>query len=222
MKAPIIVLEGLDACGKSTQTDLLLENLEKKGFSVGFQRFPGYKKTPAGLKIAEYLRGERGEMNKIDPKIIASLYAADRLFQLEEIERMSNENDLIIFDRGTTSNFIYTSARGENLDEVRNLQSFVESLEYEFYGLPKESLVIFLDASEEARQQIHAAKNRTADLHESDEFYLKKVRQVAIEKCKNDFRWINLSVDRGGTLRTREDLSEEILALVLEKIQDKS
>lgn len=221
MKAPIIVLEGLDACGKSTQTEILLENLAKKGIKVGWKRFPGYDVTPAGQRIAAYLRGELGDFHDLDPRMIASMYAADRLFQLEDIEKMREENDLILFDRGATSNLIYTPARGKDYSEVQNLEKFVEQLEYQMYGVPKESLVIFLDASFEARAKIHAAKNRLADLHEADEEYLKKVRAVALERCEKDFRWIKISVDKAGELRRRDDISQELLALILEKLQKK-
>ncbi len=221
MNCPIIVLEGLDACGKSTQTELLLENLAKKNLKVGFVRFPGYEKTIAGKKIAAYLRGEFGQFSEIDPKMVASIYAADRLEQTEEIQKIREKNDLVIFDRGVSSNLIYTPARAKNSQEKADLINFVEKLEYEVFGFPRESVVIFLEASQEARRKIHAAKNRLADLHEADEKYLQEVNKVALERCKNDFRWTKIVVDRGGDLRKKEELAQEILNLVLEKLQKK-
>lgn len=221
MNYPIIVLEGLDACGKSTQTELLIENLREKGLKVGFIRFPGYEKTVAGKRIAAYLRGEFGNFAEIDPKIVASIYAADRLEQMEEIQKSREKNDLMIFDRGVSSNLIYTPARGKDEKESKELENFVEKLEYEVFGFPRESLVIFLEASAQARKKIHAAKNRLADLHESDEEYLQKVNKVALERCAKDFRWVKITVDRDGDLRRREELATEILNLVLEKLQKK-
>lgn len=221
MNCPIIVLEGLDACGKSTQTELLIKNLREKGLKVGFIRFPGYEKTIAGKRIAAYLRGEFGNFNEIDPKIVASLYAADRLEQVEEIQKSREKNDLMIFDRGVSSNLIYTPARGKDEAESRELMNYVEKLEYEVFGFPRESLVIFLEASFKAREKIHAAKGRLADLHESDEEYLQKVNKVALKRCAEDFRWIKMTVDRGGDLRRRDEIAKEILDLVLEKLQKK-
>lgn len=219
MKAPIIVLEGLDACGKSTQTEILLENLAKKNINVAWKRFPGYEVTIAGKRIAAYLRGEMGDFHNIDPRMIASLYAADRLAQLEEVEKLQEDFDLVIFDRGVTSNLIYTPARGKNAKESEALSQYVENLEYELFGFPKESLVLFLDASKEAREKIHQAKGRTADLHESDETYLQKVKEIALNRCESDFLWQKISVDRGGELKRRDELGKEILDLVLEKLQ---
>ena len=219
MKAPIIVLEGLDACGKSTQTERLIENLKSKNFKVGWKRFPGYEISPAGARIAAYLRGEMGDFNQVDPKLIAGMYAADRLFQLESVEKMREKNDLVIFDRGVTSNLIYTPARAQSEPECEALEKFVEKMEYEFYAFPRESLVLFLDASADARRKIHAAKNRTSDLHESDEAYLQRVQKVAQNRCEKDFRWIKIPVDQNGDLRRREEIADEILNLVLEKLQ---
>lgn len=221
MKSPIIVLEGLDACGKSTQTEILIKNLKEKGITVGWKRFPGYDITTAGQRIAAYLRGELGSMEDIDPRMIASLYAADRLAQIDDIERMRENNEIVIFDRGVSSNLIYTPARGKTEDEVKELSRFVDKLEYEIFGFPRESLVLFLDASFEAREKIHAAKGRLTDLHESDEAYLKKVREVAVGQCQKDFRWQKIAVDENGELKTREEIAEEILTLVLEKLQKK-
>ena len=221
MKAPIIVLEGLDACGKSTQTELLLENLKSQGLKVGWKRFPGYENTTAGKRIAAYLAGELGDFHKIDPKMIAALYAADRLCQIDEVETLLNENDVVVFDRGVTSNLIYTPARAQNAAEQDGLETYVEQLEYDLFGFPRERLVLFLDASPETRAKIHAAKGRGTDLHESDEAYLQRVREVALARCDKDFRWQCLSVDKGGDLRRREEIGEEILGLVLEKLQKK-
>ncbi len=221
MKAPIIVLEGLDACGKSTQTELLIKNLEQKKIKTGWKRFPGYEDTSAGQRIAAYLRGELGDFHKIDARMIASLYAADRLAQIEEIEKLRDENELVIFDRGVTSNLIYTPARGKTQSETDELQQYVQTLEYDIFGFPKESLVLFMDASFEARAKIHAAKGRPEDLHEIDNEYLKKVREVALKKCDSDFRWVKVNVDINGDIRRRDEIGDEVLNLVLEKLQKK-
>jgi len=202
MKAPIIVLEGLDACGKSTQTELLMENLAAQGLKAGWKRFPGYEDTTAGKRIAAYLRGELGDFHQIDPKMIASLYAADRLAQIEEVEHLINDNEVVIFDRGVTSNLIYTPARAEKSKQVQELSDYVEKLEYEVFGFPRESLVLFLDASPEARAEIHAA-------------------EVALGRCETDFRWKKINVDRNGELKRRDEIAEEILSLVLARLQKK-
>ena len=198
-----------------------MQNLEKSGIKAGWKRFPGYEDTSAGKRIAAYLRGEIGNFHDIDPRMIASLYAADRLAQIEEIEILRDENQVVIFDRGVTSNLIYTPARGADSKEVEALSQYVEKLEYEIFGFPRESLVLFLDASAQTRTEIHAAKGRTADLHEADEAYLQKVKEVALDRCEKEFLWQKVSVDAHGQLRQREEIGQEILDLVLAKLQKK-
>lgn len=219
MKAPIVVLEGLDACGKSTQTELLLKNLEDKNLKVAWKRFPGYTITNAGRRLAGYLRGELGEMEDLSPEMIAALYASDRLAQLDEIEEMRDNNDLVVLDRGVISNIIYAAARASKKSQREALTAYVEKLEYDVFGFPKESMIIFLDASVEARAKIHGAKNRLPDIHEANEDYLKKVREMAMFLSEKDFRWTIIPVDVFGELRRREEIGEEILNLILEKLQ---
>jgi hypothetical protein len=48
-----------------------------------------------------------------------------------------------------------------------------------------------------------------------------KVREVALDRCDKDFRWQKISVDRAGELKRRDEIGEEILGLVLEKLQKK-
>jgi thymidylate kinase len=98
-----------------------MENLASKGLKAGWKRFPGYEDTTAGKRIAAYLRGELGDFHQIDPKMIASLYAADRLAQIEEVEALRNDNVVVIFDRGVTYNLIFTPDRAEKAKELADL-----------------------------------------------------------------------------------------------------
>ena len=90
---------------------------------------------------------------------------------------------------------IYTPARGTKKSEIHELEKYVEQMEYDVYGFPRESLVLFMDASHEARKEIHEAKNRLADLHEADGNYLEQVREVALARCDRDFRWMKKSME---------------------------
>ncbi len=219
MTAPIIVLEGLDACGKSTQTELLLERLAERSITVGWRRFPGYSVTNAGARISAYLRGELGNFHDIPPQMIAALYAADRIAVVDEVEELRQRYDVVLFDRGVTSNLIYTPARATDEAERQQLSAYVEQLEYDVFGFPRESLVLFLDASPEARAQIHHAKGRLPDLHEADEVYLAHVREVALQRCETDFRWVRIPVDTDGALHTPGQINDEILQLVTDRLQ---
>ena len=79
MKGKFIVIEGLDGCGKSTQVRLLQQKLEADGTAHRFIHFPMLNQGVYGNLTAEFLRGEFGSLEEVHPKLVALLFANDRL-----------------------------------------------------------------------------------------------------------------------------------------------
>jgi len=75
---PLVVLEGGDGVGKSTQFQLLRERLEAEGYRVQGLHFPRLDTWPYGDLIASFLRGEFGGLESVHPRLVALLYAGDR------------------------------------------------------------------------------------------------------------------------------------------------
>lgn len=74
----LIVLEGLDGAGKSTQVNKLQQMLASCGIGYEYLHFPRFDAPVYGELIARFLRGELGEVGAVDPYIVALLYAGDR------------------------------------------------------------------------------------------------------------------------------------------------
>lgn len=72
----LIVLEGLDGAGKSTQIDLLQQLLASRGLRYEYLHFPRFDAPIYGELIARFLRGELGAVDAVDPYVVALLYAA--------------------------------------------------------------------------------------------------------------------------------------------------
>lgn len=74
----LLVLEGLDGSGKSTQFDCLLERLRLEGYTSKGISFPDYKEESSAL-VRMYLDGEFGsEADSVNAYAASSFYAVDR------------------------------------------------------------------------------------------------------------------------------------------------
>jgi len=71
----LIVIEGLDGAGKSTQIDILTNQLKDKAIPSHFLHFPRVEAPFFGELIARFLRGDLGAIDRVDPYVVALLYA---------------------------------------------------------------------------------------------------------------------------------------------------
>ena len=99
MTGKIIVLEGVDASGKGTQTKILIENLIKKGYDIKTKDFPQYYTSFYGKLIGKFLKGEFGDPTEIDPYSSSILYAGDRFEGKEDLNKWKEEGKIIILNR---------------------------------------------------------------------------------------------------------------------------
>ena len=109
----LIVLEGLDGAGKSTQIDLLQQLLASRGLRYEYLHFPRFDAPIYGELIARFLRGELGAVDAVDPYVVALLYAGDRADAAPVIRRWLDEGKFVILDRYVYSNVAYQCAKSE-------------------------------------------------------------------------------------------------------------
>ena len=139
MAGLFITLEGGDGSGKSTQSHLLVEWLEKAGQTVVVTREPGG--TDLGLELRELVLHRRGEMA---PRAEALIYAADRAHHIATKVRPALERgDIVVQDRYLDSSVAYQGAgRVLGGSEVRDLSLWAtEGL------LPDLTILLDLDES---------------------------------------------------------------------------
>ena len=201
----LIVIEGLDGAGKSTQINRLSAQLEANGYRCRHLHFPRIDSPVYGELIARFLRGELGDINQVDPYLVALIYACDRLDFKPTLEKWLSDGDIALLDRYVYSNVAYQCAKIADKEKRNSLRKWILRLEYEHNLLPKPDLNIFLDAPFEfirqkltdnrkgsERQYLHGKK----DIHEADIEFQEAVRQAYLEMSDaDDFVKIDCSDD---------------------------
>jgi dTMP kinase len=142
MRGKLIAIEGIDGSGKRTQVDLLAKALTSRGYSVLATGFPQYDSW-FGSMAGHFLNGEFGPLDLVDPHFTALLYAGDRFEAKPKLEGALNAGQIVLADRYIGSNLAHQTAR-VSPEKRAEFISWIEHLEYTIYGLPRESLIVYL------------------------------------------------------------------------------
>lgn len=223
-KGKLIIIEsGSDASGKATQSKKLYERLINEGYNCMKITFPDYDSESSAL-VKMYLRGEFGSNpNDVSPYVASTFYAADRYASFKtKWEKFYNEGGIIISDRYTTSNMVHQAAKMDE-EEKEKFLNWLWDLEFNLYGIPEPDQVIFLDVDPMVSQQL--MKNRLnkitgeeeKDIHESNEEYLVNSYNNSL-KIADKYSWNKVKCTEGTTLRTIDNIHEEIYKMVKETI----
>lgn len=218
MPGKLIVFEGTDGSGKSTQYARLCERLEREG--AQFQRlvFPQYDK-PSSALLRMYLGGEFGSHPEdVNAYAASAFYAVDRYASWKQVwGEWYQKGGLVLADRYITSNAVHQAAKVPPAERTAFFD-WLYDFECDKLGLPRPDLVIYLDMpTEKAVENLRsreAATHTKADIHEVDTAYLALCRETA-GQAADYLGWKRIRcVDDAGTLRSIEELHGEIWELV--------
>lgn len=198
----MIVIEGLDGSGKSTQVANVRRHLAgHTGQDPEYLHFPRFDAPVVGDMIARFLRGEFGRIEDVHPMIVALLFAEDRRDASAIIRRWLDEGRTVLLDRYVYSNIAFQCAKIADESESLALEDWILDTEYGVYGIPRPDLNIFLDvplsfvgdrlsAQREGsdREYLHGGK----DIHEADMDFQRKVREVYLRLCRKDSSFIRV------------------------------
>ena len=219
----LIVIEGTDGSGKSTQFRLLTERLAQNGQSFQQLEFPQYKE-PSSALIKMYLGGEFGtNPSDVNAYAASAFYAVDRYASYKKVwGQWYEDGGLVLSARYTTSNAVHQASK-EPEETQGAFLSWLYDFEYNKLGLPCPDLVIYLDVptdfTEKMMRSREAATNTHADIHEQDLSYLATCRRTGKAAAKF-YGWTVVDCVRGGQMRSIEDIHEEIYGHVLACLED--
>ena len=217
----LIVLEGLDGSGKSTQLDLLensFKNLDRNFKTVSF---PAYELNSCA-PVKMYLAGEFGS-NPDDVNAYAAsvLYAVDRFASYKKDWGSYYESGgTVLAGRYVTSNAIHQASKLPEC-EKKDFIDWLCDLEYKKIGIPKPDLVIYLQVPVEASQKMLSGRydgdDNKKDIHEKDVEYQNLCRKTA-DYAADLLGWEKVACYKNGAMRSREDIAKEILDIVNKKL----
>lgn len=219
--AKLIVIEGVDASGKETQTGLLCQWLEESGKRTARLSFPDYD-SPSSALVKMYLGGEMGsEPGAVSPYAASLFYAADRYASFKmKWAKLMEEDVYIIADRYVTSNIVYQAAKFEDETEKTEFINWLRDLEYNRLGLPVPDKVLFLNMEPDAAAKLMSGrKNKITgdaekDIHEKDAGYLRQVYDNACDVARR-LDWIEIKCSANGEPRPIADISKDIIKNIL-------
>lgn len=224
-----IVIEGLDGAGKSTQLHLLADYLKSKGVECESLHFPRTDSPFFGELIARFLRGELGELEQVDPYVVALLYAGDRKDAATLLNKWLSSGKTILLDRYVYSNIAFQCAKLNGVDEQKRLRDWIYDLEFNYFAIPKPNLNIFLDVpfqftvSKLTKHRNGADRDYlkgNVDIHENNLSFQEKVRRVYLmqESFDNDFVVIPCANGQ-GEMSEQNEVFEKILAVVQNRLK---
>ena len=218
MAGKLIVFEGTDGSGKSTQFSLACEALKGAGREFRTCRYPQYAEESSAL-VRMYLGGQFGSRpSDVNAYAASSFYAVDRYAGYKKHwGTFYEDGGLMVLDRYTTSNAVHQASKmppEERDDFFRWLAEF----EYGDLGLPEPDLVFWLDMPIELAvvnlRRRESDTNTTADIHEVDTAYLISCHDAAAQAAKF-YGWHRIAcADENGNLRTMEDIHREIMSFI--------
>lgn len=221
MNGKLIVIEGLDGSGKSTQIEMLKKRLAEHGKSVKQIKLPDYDNKSSTL-VKMYLGGEFGEHPEDVNTFAASLfYTVDRYANYKNVWKDEYLNGtLILADRYTTSNAVHQTVKLSK-DKWDAYLDWLFQTEYEKVGIPKPDKVIFLDMDVDISQKLmskrYCGEESKKDVHEADVDYLKKCHEAALYTAER-FGWTVIKCFEGENPLPIDRISDEIFKKVKEML----
>jgi dTMP kinase len=217
----LIAFEGIDGSGKRTQMDLLHNLLAAGGgghsvYSTGFPQYDSW----FGKMVGQFLNGELGPLESVDPHFSALLYAGDRFEAKPKLEAALNKGQIVLVDRYIGSNLAHQTAR-VSPRKRESFRRWIEHLEYGIYGLPREDLILYLRVPpRQAQAQVgrKAARTYTSAKQDIQEASLRHLEQAAkmYDLLSREGPWVTVECydSTRGAMRSPKDIAEEVLAAV--------
>lgn len=218
MKGKLLVLDGLDGCGKSTQAERLTRRLEEVfPGRVHLISYPDYD-SPSSALVKMYLGGDfSAHPEGVNAYAASTFYAVDRYAgYVRQWGEWYRQGHFIVAARYTTSNAIHQMGKLPQ-GEWKEFLDWLEDFEYEKLALPKPDLVCYLQMDRKVSEQLLDARYQgdasRRDIHERDRAYLEQCR-ISAEYAAEYWHWNRITCSQDGKALPMEEITQRLWDLV--------
>ena len=218
-KGKLIVIDGTDGSGKSTQVEILAKRFKKEGRKVKVVDFPEYYKNFFGKFIGHCLSEQYYNWLNIHPKIASVMYAADRWESSEEIRKWLKGGYIVIANRYVSANQIHQGGKIKSAKKRADFMKWLNQMEYEVFKIPKPDLTLYLSLpiniilkllkDRDGKMKREYLKKKK-DVHEADVNFLINSRKSAMKLIKEVPNFIKIECAEKGKILSREQIHEMI------------
>ncbi|MGE5342730.1 MAG: dTMP kinase [Candidatus Omnitrophota bacterium] len=218
-----IAIEGLDGAGKSTQVRLLKKYFDTRGIDYKYIHFPRTDLSSPiyGEMVSNFLKGNYGDVNTVNPYLVALLYAGDRDNAKTMIGEWLEKGNFVVLDRYVYSNMAYQGAKFNHSEDKEKIKKWISELEFGHNQIPKPTLSIFLHmqlefVNHQLKTRTHCQNNE--DIHENSLELQEKVEKeyLNLVEKNDDFKLIDCFNEMGSTLPP-EKIHERIINLLVDE-----
>ena len=218
----LVVIDGLDGSGKSTQLARLNEYLSAAGVSYKQISFPDYAQ-PSSALVKMYLAGELGgSADAVNAYAASSFYAVDRYASYKRFWQADYEaGALLVAARFATSNAIHQMVKLPR-DQWDSFLAWLDDYEFEKLGLPRPDLVLYLDMDPDTSKRLLARRydgdENKKDIHEKDFSYLLRCRESAMYAAERQ-GWKLISCCDGGEPLPVQVIHEKLMQTLRKELK---
>lgn len=224
-KGKLLVIEGTDCSGKETQAKKAVEYFKNKGINIYEYSFPNYESTTGKIVGGPYLGKSyicegwfsEGAVN-VDPLVASAYYAADRRYNIKEINEHLENGDIVLLDRYVESNMAHQGGKIKDPKKRQEIYQKLDTLEFEIMELPRPDAVIFLYMPFEYAAILKKNREESADQHESNREHLEQAEKAYLELTEK-YNYIKVDCVKNDVIRTIDDISSEVVSRIEEIIK---
>lgn len=218
--AKLIVIEGTDCSGKETQSNKLIENLRRDNIKVCKYSFPNYT-SPTGKIVGGPYLGKSyicdgwfpEKAPNVDAKVSSLYFAADRKYNIKQIEDKLNSNYNVILDRYVYSNMAHQGGKLKTKEERNNMFIWLEKLEFDLLELPEADIKIFLHMPFLESLKLKEGREEKLDQNEEDKEHLLNA-EIAYKELAEKYNFKIIECTYEGRIKSIDEIQNELYSYV--------